>query len=74
VLPVLPTLPEVRAFSQRVRSAGSPRAVARPRLVADYVRMARSLGVEPEPVATGEDLQRATLALLRAAGGATARL
>jgi hypothetical protein len=67
-MPPRPDLEEVRAFCQRVRSAGSPKAVARPRLVADYQRIATALGVVPVATPTGEDLQRASVALLREAG------
>lgn len=63
---------DVQVFCQRVRSAGSPNAKARPPLVAAYTQMAGALGVPPEPVATGLDLQRAAASLLRAAALAEA--
>lgn len=58
---------EVQTLCQRVRSAGSPNAKARPPLVAQYLKLAGALGVAPEPVETGLDLQRASAGLLRAA-------
>ena len=68
--PVLPTVEEIQTHCQRVRSAGSPGAKARTALVTDYNRFATALGVEPEEVATGLDLQRASAALLRVAANA----
>lgn len=66
------TVTQVQTLCQRVRSAGSPNAKARPRLVAEYRRLSGLLGLEPEPVATGLDLQRAAAGLLRAAAHAEA--
>jgi hypothetical protein len=60
----------VQALCQRVRSAGSPNARARPPLVAEYRRLAETLGVGPQAVETGLDLQRAAAGLLRAAARA----
>ena len=65
--PRVVTVAEVQTLCQRVRSAGSPKAKARPPLVNQYSAMAEALGVAPEPVQTGLDLQRAAAALLRAA-------
>jgi hypothetical protein len=62
----------VQTLCQRVRSAGSPNARARPPLVGEYRRLAESLGVVPEQTATGLELQRAAAGLLRAAAHAEA--
>ncbi len=62
----------MQVFCQRVRSAGSPKAKARPPLVSTYTAMAATLGIAPEPVETGLDLQRAAAALLRSAALAEA--
>lgn len=70
--PKVVTVADVQILCQRVRSAGSPKARARPPLVAAYTQMAGVLGVQPEPVATGLDLQRAAAALLRTAALAEA--
>jgi len=70
--PRVVTVAEVQVLCQRVRSAGSPKAKARPPLVGQYTAMAEALGVTPEPVQTGLDLQRAAAALLRAAALAEA--
>jgi hypothetical protein len=70
--PRVVTVAEVQVFCQRVRSAGSPNAKARPPLVSQYSALAEALGVTPEPVATGLDLQRAAAGLLRAAALAEA--
>lgn len=70
--PKVVTLAEVQLFCQRVRSAGSPNAKARPPLVTQYAKLAAALGVEPETVATGLELQRAAAGLLRAAALAEA--
>jgi hypothetical protein len=64
------TVAQVQTLCQRVRSAGSPNAKARPPLVNEYRRLSAVLGVEPEPVQTGLDLQRAAAGLLRAAAHA----
>jgi hypothetical protein len=61
---------QVQALCQRVRSAGSPNAKARPPLAAEYRRLSALLGVPEEPVQTGLDLQRAAAGLLRAAAHA----
>lgn len=66
------TVTQVQALCQRVRSAGSPNAKARPPLVAEYRRLSGLLGLEPDEVATGLDLQRAAAGLLRAAAHAEA--
>jgi hypothetical protein len=66
------TVSEVQTLCQRVRSAGSPNAKARPPLVAEYRRLSGILGVDAEEVATGLDLQRAAAGLLRAAAHAEA--
>jgi hypothetical protein len=66
------TVGQVQTLCQRVRSAGSPNAKARPPLVNEYRRLAGILGVEPEPITTGLDLQRAAAGLLRAAAHAEA--
>jgi hypothetical protein len=63
---------DVQTLCQRVRSAGSPNAKARPPLVAEYARLSESLGLSADPVATGLDLQRAAASLLRAAAQAEA--
>lgn len=65
-----PGVDDVRAFCQRVRSAGSPNARARASLVTDYRRMATALGVAPAEVERGLDLQRAAASLLRVAADA----
>lgn len=70
--PRVVTVAEVQVLCQRVRSAGSPKAKARPPLVNQYNAMAEALGVAPEQVQTGLDLQRAAAALLRTAGHAEA--
>jgi len=70
--PRLVTVAEVQVLCQRVRSAGSPNAKARPALVNQYGAMSAALGVAAEPVQTGLDLQRAAAALLRAASHAEA--
>ena len=62
-----PTVDAVQTLCQRVRSAGSPNARARPPLVTEYRRLAETLGVAPLSVETGIDLQRAAAGLLRAA-------
>jgi hypothetical protein len=67
---------EIRDLCRRARAAGLPKAAARPRLVKEYLRLARALGVPPEDVRTGQDLVRASAALLRAPaprGGAVRR-
>ena len=61
------TFVEAQNFCQRVRSAGSPNARARPALVRQYRELSAALGAEVEEVATGLDLQRAAAALLRVA-------
>ena len=66
------TVAQVQTLCQRVRSAGSPNAKARPPLVAEYRRLSGILGVDEEPIATGLDLQRAAAGLLRAAAHAEA--
>ncbi len=66
------TVSEVQTLCQRVRSAGSPNAKARPPLVNEYRRLSTSLGLDAEPVQTGLDLQRAAAGLLRAAAQAEA--
>jgi len=65
-----PGVRDVQALCQRVRSAGSPNAPARSRLVQEYRRLAALLGITPGEVATGGDLQRASAGLLRAAAAA----
>jgi hypothetical protein len=70
--PRVVTVGEVQVFCQRVRSAGSPNAKARRPLVNQYAALAGALGVTPEPVTTGLDLQRAAAGLLRAAAHAEA--
>ena len=70
--PRVVTVAEVQVLCQRVRSAGSPNAKARPPLVNRYNAMADALGVAVEPVQTGLDLQRAAAALLRSAALAEA--
>jgi hypothetical protein len=67
-----PRVADVQRLCQRVRSAGSPKARARPPLVAEYRRLADALGVPQGEIATGLDLQRAAAALLRAAAHAEA--
>ena len=66
------TVTQVQALCQRVRSAGSPNAKARPPLVTEYRRLSGLLGVTPDAVQTGLDLQRAAAGLLRAAAQAEA--
>ena len=66
------TVAQVQALCQRVRSAGSPNAKARPRLVTEYRRLSALLGVAAQDVATGLELQRAAAGLLRAAAHAEA--
>ena len=70
--PKVVTVAEVQVLCQRVRSAGSPNAKARPPLVAEYGKLSVALGVAPEPVVTGLDLQRAAAGLLRTAALAEA--
>ena len=72
VPPRVVTVAEVQVLCQRVRSAGSPKAKARPPLVSEYTALATALGVAPETAQTGLDLQRAAAALLRAASLAEA--
>lgn len=62
-----PAVSDVQALCQRVRSAGSPNAPARARLVREYERLADRLGIRPTGVSSGADLQRASAGLLRAA-------
>lgn len=59
---------EVRTLCGRARAAGMPSAAVRSRLLKDYQRLAGVLGVQPEDVRTGQDLVRASAALLRAPG------
>ena len=66
------TVAEVQTLCQRVRSAGSPNAKARPPLVNEYRRLSTSLGLDADEVVTGLDLQRAAAGLLRAAAQAEA--
>jgi hypothetical protein len=66
------TVDAVQALCQRVRSAGSPNAKARPPLVGEYRRLAGLLGVAAEEVTSGLELQRAAAGLLRAAAQAEA--
>lgn len=66
------TVAQVQTLCQRVRSAGSPNAKARPPLATEYRRLSGLLGVEAEDVRTGLDLQRAAAGLLRAAANAEA--
>lgn len=70
--PSVASVEEVQVFCQRVRSAGSPNARARPPLVAEYRRLAESLGAGLQETATGLELQRAAAVLLRAAARAEA--
>jgi hypothetical protein len=70
--PEPPSVAAVQTLCQRVRSAGSPNARARSSLVGEYRTLASGLGVVPEEVATGLDLQRAAAGLLRAAAHAEA--
>ena len=72
VPPRVVTVAEVQILCQRVRSAGSPKAKARPPLVSEYTKLAVALGAAPESVETGLDLQRAAAGLLRAAALAEA--
>lgn len=72
IQPRVVTVAEVQVHCQRVRSAGSPKAKARPPLVNEYTKLSTALGVAPEPVVTGLDLQRAAAGLLRAAALAEA--
>ena len=67
-----PTVDVVQTLCQRVRSAGSPNARARPPLVTEYRRLAETLGVVPQAIETGLDLQRAAAGLLRTAARAEA--
>ncbi|MCB0881812.1 MAG: hypothetical protein KDC33_06290 [Thermoleophilia bacterium] len=66
----VPTTEDVQVHCQRVRAAGSPNARARAALVTEYRRLAEALGVSPEIIETGLDLQRASAALLRSAAHA----
>jgi hypothetical protein len=66
------TVADVQRLCQRARSAGSPNAAARGRLVNEYRALAAALDVEPEPVETGRELQHAAVELLRAAAAAEA--
>ena len=66
------TVAEVQILCQRVRSAGSPNAKARPPLVKHYAKLSAALGVDPEMVQTGLDLQRAAAGLLQTAALAEA--
>lgn len=63
----IPTVEDVQQHCHRVRSAGSPNAIARPALVTHYRRLCAALRVEPVHTATNLDLQRASTALLRVA-------
>jgi hypothetical protein len=65
-----PAVSEVQTHCQRVRSAGSPKAPARSKLVQEYRKLAERLGIVPAEVTTGGDLQRASAGLLRAAAAA----
>ncbi len=66
------TVAEVQILCQRVRSAGSPNAKARPPLVKQYAKLSVALGMDPEAVSTGLDLQRAAAGLLQTAALAEA--
>ena len=66
------TVREVQVFCQRVRSAGSPAAKARSRLVSEYGRLCELLGQPVAEVTTGLELQRAAAMLLRVAAEAEA--
>ena len=63
----VPTVDDIQQHCHRVRSAGSPNAVARPALVTHYRRLCEALSVEPQQTPTNLDLQRASAALLRVA-------
>jgi hypothetical protein len=67
-----PTVAAVQRLCQRVRSAGSPNAAARGPLVGEYRRLAAALGLPPQQVTTGRDLQHAAVGLLLAAAAAEA--
>ncbi|MGI9539840.1 MAG: hypothetical protein ACR2N6_06810 [Miltoncostaeaceae bacterium] len=67
-----PGVREVQTFCQRVRSAGSPAAKARARLVREYQELAERLNEQPEEVETGLDLPRSPAGLLRVATAAEA--
>ena len=66
----VPPVEDVQQHCHRVRSAGSPNAIARPALVTHYRRLCEGLGGEPVVVPTNLDLQRASAALLRVAAAA----
>ncbi len=56
---------EVAQLCHRIRAAGAPGGKARPKLLAEYERIAGELGVEPAEITTGRDLERAAAKLLR---------
>jgi hypothetical protein len=66
----VPTVEDVQTHCHRVRSAGSPNAIARPALVTHYRALCEGLGVEAQVTPTNLDLQRASAALLRVAAAA----
>ena len=70
--PTPATFSEVQTLCARVRAAGSPKAKARPPLVAEYRRLSQTLGLVVAETPTGLDLQRASAGLLRSAALAEA--
>jgi hypothetical protein len=68
--PVAPPLSEFQALCQRARLAGAPGGPARSTLVTEYHRLALAIGLTPQPVETGAELQQVTVVLLRHASAA----
>jgi len=56
---------EVAQLCHRIRAAGAPGGKARPKLLAEYERIASELGAGAVEIATGRDLERAAAKLLR---------
>jgi hypothetical protein len=56
---------DVAQLCHRIRAAGAPGGKARPKLLAEYQRIAGELGAEAVEITTGRDLERAAAKLLR---------
>ena len=65
--PTVPNWPRCRPSAPAFGLGRVPQRGARPPLVAEYRRLAETLGVAPLPIETGIDLQRAAAGLLRVA-------
>ncbi|MDH3227123.1 MAG: hypothetical protein OEM67_08570 [Thermoleophilia bacterium] len=56
---------DVAQLCHRIRAAGAPGGKARPKLLAEYQRIAGELGATAVEISTGRDLERAAAKLLR---------